>query len=111
MEAKKFKNFTNEDFTWKWDGIPFTFPAHSEMFLESDKADHFAKHLVDRELNRLNLPTNDQSRAGLEAQCFPTVEAVSSAEALNLNEAVKEKKAKKKEPEFEDLDIKPRKKV
>lgn len=105
MEAKKFKNFTSEDFTWKYDGIPYEFKAGQEIYLEDYKADHFAKHLIDREMNKLGLVTNNMTeRKRLEAECFPTAEVVTPLEALNLNEEVKEKKTKKKvEVEFPDL--------
>lgn len=111
MEAKRFKNFTTQAFTWKFDGVPYTFEAGQEIFLEDFKAEHFCKHLVDAELNRQGKPTNDPSRKTLEAQCFPVAEPVSAVEALNLNEEAKAKKPKKKEAEFEDLNVKPRTKV
>jgi len=102
--AKKFKNFSNEDFTWKFDGVPYTFPAGGEMYLESERADHFALHLIDRELNKAGKLTNDKlERAKLLEQCFPTVDVVSAEKALDINEKKKEKKAKKVEAEFEDL--------
>lgn len=103
MIAKKFKNFTDTDFTWKFDGIEYTFPAGSEIFLEDYKAEHFAKHLADREMNRLNIVTNNVGeRAKLEAQCFPSTEVLTPIEALQVNE--KAKKGKKKvEAEFPDL--------
>ena len=116
--AKKFKNFSQEDFTWKWNGDPYTFPANSEIYLEEFKANHFAKHLIDRELNRLNIRTNHiTERARLELLFFPTTEVLTSSEALNIEEKKKEEKiieavkakrgrpAKKveKEEEFEDL--------
>lgn len=107
MQAIKFKNFSNEDFTHAFDSVPYTFKAGSEMFLEDFKAQHFAKHLVDRELNRLNLMTSDRlKRKELEALCFPVDEVVTPVEALNLNKKaeVKGKKVKKVEKEFEDLD-------
>lgn len=113
MQALKFKNFTTEDFTWKFDGIPYTFKAGQEMFLEDYKAYHFAKHLVDREMNQLGIETNNQSeRARLGAKCFPSDEAITPLEALNINEEEKaEKKSAKKvvskkkvEAEFEELD-------
>ena len=86
MEAIKFHNFSNEDFTWKWDGISYTFPAGSTMFLENFKAEHFAQHLVDRELNKLGIITNNQTeRAKLGALCFPTVETITPIEALQRN--------------------------
>ena len=107
MQALRFKNFTNEDFTWKFDGMPYTFKAGQEMFLEDFKAYHFAKHLVDREMNRLGMETNNQTqRAELGAQCFPSDETVTPMEALNLNEEEKvsgKKSKKKKVEEFADL--------
>lgn len=118
MEAKKFKNFSKEDFSWKFDGVPYTFPAGKEIYLEEDKAVHFCKHLVDRELNRHNVekglhgtpkevPTSTPAnRAPLEALCFPTEEVVAPAVALDLNETAKNKGGRPKkvvEEEFEDL--------
>ena len=74
------------------------------MYLEDYKAEHFAKHLVDRELNRLNIPTNNTAKRNeLEALCFPTDETVTSEVALDIEEKKKAKKIKKVEVEFEDL--------
>ena len=112
MEAKKFKNWSKESFTWKYNGVPHTFPAGMEIFLESPKADHFAKHLTDRELNRLQKPTNAPERGELEARCFPVGEVINQEQALNINEEVKAKAKKgrpskaKVEEEFADLNKK-----
>lgn len=109
MNAKKFKNWSDEAFAWKYDGIEYNFPAGVEMFLESPKADHFAKHLVDRELNKIGKPTNSPLREELTAKCFPTDEVISPEQALQINEEVKAKAKKgkptkaKKEEEFEEL--------
>ena len=104
MTAKKFKNFTEQIFVWKWDGIEHTFLAGMEIFLEDYKADHFAKHLVDQEMNRLHLLTNNAlQREQLTALCFPTDEVVTPIEALNLNEKADVKAEKEKEVEFPDL--------
>ena len=108
--AVRFKNFTDTDFTWKFDGIPHEFKAGMEIFLESGKAEHFTKHLVDREMNRLNLITsNVRERARLTAMCYPTDEAVTLSEALQINEKAKVKKPKKVEVEFPDLAAKKKK--
>lgn len=107
MEAIQFHNFSDADFTWKWDGIAYTFPAKSTMFLENYKAEHFAQHLVDRELNKKDIPTNNMvERAKLGALCFPTVETVTPLEALQKNSAAK---VVEKEEEFADLkeEVKP----
>lgn len=103
MIAKKFKNFTDKEFSWKFDGIEYSFPAGSEIFLEDYKADHFAKHLVDREMNAKGIVTNNLSeRAKLQVQCFPSNEELTPIEALQVNEKVKKGK-KKVEVEFPDL--------
>ena len=104
MEAKKFKNFTNFDFTWKYDGIPYTFKAGQETYLEDFKAEHFTKHLVNEALNRAGKPMNAPERTEMEAACSPSDEVVTPLEALNLNIEGDKKKGKvKKEEEFEDL--------
>lgn len=103
MQAIQFHNFSDEDFTWKWDGIAYTFPAKSTLFLEDFKAEHFAQHLVDRELDKKGIPTNNQvERQKLGAKCFPTVEAVTPLEALQHNNKQDEVK-KEVEEEFADL--------
>lgn len=104
MVAKRFKNWTDEEFTWKHDGIAYTFAAGQEIFLEDFKAEHFAKHLVDREMNKMGKRTDYAPvRDELTKRCYPTDEVVTPLEALNLNEKAKVVKKKKVEPEFEDL--------
>lgn len=111
MEAKQFHNFSNEDFTWKFDGIEYTFKAGQTMFLEDFKVVHFTKHLVDREMNRAKLPTNHQTRTTFEAKCVPSDEVVTPREALDINEKAKVVvKAKKAEVEFAGLSEKENKK-
>ena|SRR3990167_2620755 len=113
-EAKKFKNWSNEEFRWKWDGVEHVFPAGMEIFLESPKAYHFAKHLVDRELNKMSKPTNSPLRDELLAKCFPSDEVISESEALNIREEEKSRKKVKKvvvkEEEFVDLKVNKKKK-
>ena len=104
MNAKKFKNFSSENFSWKFNGVEYTFSAGQEIFLEEDKANHFAKHLIDRELNRLNIATNYiPKRQELEALCFPSDETITPLEALQITETKKRKPKKVVEEEFEDL--------
>ena len=113
MEAKKFKNFSAEDFGWKFNGVPFTFKAGQEVYLEAEKADHFARHLINRELDKKGMKTDNKlARADMEKLCFPG-DALPVEEALDLEEKKKEldrvavksfKKGKKKvEEEFPDL--------
>lgn len=106
MEAIKFKNYTDRDFVWSFDGVSYTFKAGQEMYMEDFKAHFFAKHLADEECNRLDIPTNDPRRNELEAKCFPADEAISVEEAIDAE--AKKKPAKKAvkadEKEFEELD-------
>lgn len=114
ITAKQFKNFSNTAFSWKFDGIEYTFPAGTTMYMEDFKADHFAKHLIDRELNAQNVVTDNKvARAKMLALCFPSAEVVTPNEALNIEETkkavTKGKKAAKKvadEGEFEELNEK-----
>ena len=112
MNAIKFKNFTGEDFSWKFDGIEYNFKAGQEVYMEEFKARFFAKHLIDRELNRLGKLTNDQTEIKrLMGSALPTDEVVTADEAIDIEakKIVEEKKrvgrTKKiiKEEEFSEL--------
>jgi hypothetical protein len=103
MNVIQFYNFSDEDFTWKYDGISYTFLAKSTTPLEDFKAEHFAQHLIDRELNRAGIVTNNQvERQRLAEMCFSTLQTVTPSEILEKKEDKKDKK-KKEEVEFEDL--------
>jgi len=112
MNAQLFKNFTDEDFEWKYDGVVYKFKAGQEVYLEEYKAAHFSKHLIDRELTKANKRTNDAgARKELLVECFPGGGVYVDGEALDLNEKAKRKPRKKKvEPEFEDIKEKVEKK-
>lgn len=71
MKAVNFYNFSNEDFSYTWDGEVFDFPAGERVMLQEYLARHFAKHLVDRELNNAKLATNHFSRRELERKALP----------------------------------------
>lgn len=109
--AIKFRNWTKEDFSWKYGGDAHTFKAESEIYLEDDKAHHFAKHLTDRELNKANLPTNSPRRPEFLGKCFPSDEVISPEQALNIREETKARvkkgrpSKKVKEEEFADLKV------
>ena len=95
-EAVLFKNFSDEDFVGRWDSVNYSFPAGREIYVEAYKAIHFAKHLVDREIQKLlkknkdgkDVPrtVNDPMRYKLEAKALP--------------EGVKESKSKEKDNEI-----------
>lgn len=104
MQAIQFTNFSTEDFTWKFDGIAYTFKAGQTMFLEDFKANHFAKHLIDRELDKKGYSTGDvKRRTEMQTLCFTSEEVKTPLEAMQINETAKVKKGKKEEKEFADL--------
>lgn len=93
----RFYNFTNESFAHTWNREPYSFPAGSTVYLELWKAQHFAKHLADRELNKSGLPTNHFSRESIEAKCVlmdGTVEVSGPEQAKDVivqeNKAIQE---------------------
>lgn len=72
MKAVLFTNWTTEDFTHTWDSVPYTFPAGQSMMLQDSLAQHFAKHLATRELNKrsLSLMNGGPERLEFEAKCL-----------------------------------------
>lgn len=116
VKSVVFKNFTDEEFVCSWDGVPYRFPAGKEMYVEDWKADHFAKHLVDKVMNKKGMITSNKiERDPLLAQALPDGVTLDAEEAYDLKarkeaqekvEEVKVKKASKKvvdEEEFPDL--------
>lgn len=55
--AVLFTNYSTEDFTHKWDNVSYTFSAGQSQMLQSHLAQHFAKHLATRELNKIDKNT------------------------------------------------------
>ena len=70
QEETLFKNFSVEDFEWKYDGIEYAFKAGSVKPMTKAEALHFAKHLVDREMMRAKLSTNHHTRPEYEAKAI-----------------------------------------
>lgn len=50
MKTALFTNFSNEPFTGYWDGKAKTFKAGQSLYMPDYLAQHFAKHLTNREL-------------------------------------------------------------
>lgn len=96
---KTFKNWSKEDFTCSWDGNPTTVKKGRLMPMEDFLADHFAKHLVDRELQKEGLPLLGDDRDEMLKKCF--VEAT-------IEETVTEK-VEKTEKEVDKVDKKSKK--
>jgi hypothetical protein len=49
-----FINSTPEDFTGYWDGVDYNIPAGEKILVEDWLAEHLAKHLATREINKGN---------------------------------------------------------
>lgn len=111
VKSVVFKNFTEEEFVCSWDSVPYRFPAGKEMYVEDWKADHFAKHLVNRVMNKRGMiTTNMVERQKFLNEALPPEPTVSVEEALDINArdaaAEVKKKGKKKvevEEEFAEL--------
>lgn len=96
MQAKAITNYTDESFTGYWDKVPYIIPAGATIYLEDWKADHLAKHLIDRELNKKNIPTNDlNARKEIEALIFAEAkEEVKPEEIITKNVEISSKISK-----------------
>lgn len=118
MKIVTFLNFTNEDFTYSWDSQPHTIKAHEQVEMEDWRANHAAKHLVNRELNKADLSQYCSpkiikdvpqfyelyQKAVIEHTVAPEVKAEDAAMAVaNSKPEVKAKKPVKVEKEFEEL--------
>lgn len=55
-----FHNPTDEDFTGMWNKVSEVIKAQGSRHMELWRANHYAKHLIDRELNKLGVVTNNQ---------------------------------------------------
>ena len=73
--AKRFTNFSDENFIGVYDKVEYKLKAGETMMFPSYLAEHFAKHLIDREINRLNRSTNTPTlRAEMMLKCLGEVE-------------------------------------
>lgn len=123
--TRQVVNFSNEDFTHNWDSKPHTLKAGESRIFPKFLADHLSKHLVDREMHKLGIRTDDARRKEFEDRALGIEIEHSSPEELEialLNEKAAEvkeeiviptakpkgrpKKVKEvaEEKEFEDLE-------
>lgn len=103
VKSVVFKNFTDEEFVCSWDGVPYRFAPGKEMYVEDWKADHFAKHLVNRVMYKTTggkevILTDMVMRNKLLAQALPGEVSITPEEAFDKNarEEVKKKVAEVK---------------
>jgi hypothetical protein len=68
-----FTNYSDEDFDGRWNESinhkVWKLKSGKSYYLPFYLAEHFARHLVDRELEKKNLPTNHFSRQALMDKC------------------------------------------
>lgn len=109
MEKISFTNISKESFSHTWDGRQFEFLAGESYMLEQHLARHFAKHLADREMNRLG-KFDPVTRDNLLGEMLgnvvvrPIAEPASEEKSADVAE-VKPKGKKKKadiNPEFQE---------
>ncbi|MFA6171973.1 MAG: hypothetical protein WCW77_00520 [Patescibacteria group bacterium] len=67
-----FTNWTDEDFKITFNNVPYEFKAGESEYIEAPVGKLFAKHLIDRELNKQNIPTSHPMREEMEAKCLST---------------------------------------
>lgn len=71
-KVKLFHNFTDKPFSWKWNGKLWTFKAGEKKYMPAYLAEHFAKHLVNRELdNRKGDVAADSSKSPSNPDAIP----------------------------------------
>lgn len=96
--ARMFLNWTNQDFSHKWDNVSYTFKAGESTYLQDYLADHFAKHLAQREINRAKLLMTDRKYQEFYNKCF-SGQSIEAESELKLNMKVEETKENTVKPE------------
>lgn len=83
--AVLFTNWSGADFTHKWNGQDWSFKAGQSIMLQSYLANHFAKHLAEREMEKANVPPLTRRAMASEfiSRCF-SGEEVEAESALEL---------------------------
>jgi hypothetical protein len=91
-KAVRFTNWTNQDFSHKWDSVEYTFKAGEQTYLQDYLAFHFAKHLAQRECNKKNILMSDLRFKEYYEKCL-SEDVISADTSLKLEmEMAKEEK-------------------
>lgn len=70
MRNVNLHNFSSEDFTWSWNKEPFTIRKGQTVTMPEYLFEHFAKHLIDRELTKAGKATHlPHFREEMMAKC------------------------------------------
>ncbi len=105
-KAVRFTNFSNEDFTGKWDGQDWPIAKGETVLIQSFLAEHFAKHLIDREMTKVGISTgNEEAREKYMNKCVGNIvleaESAVKLETKMLNEQPIETKEEDMKPVVE----------
>lgn len=97
-----FKNWTREDFEWKYDNVNYTFEAGGVYNVPADIALHFSLHLAKREIG--DNPHSEKVMKELMNKCFPgtTAEAISLGQTTGTFEKISNGEAKASVPTVEE---------
>lgn len=108
-KAVYFINFSEEDFSWKFNGEKWLFKAGCKEILPNDLADHFSKHFINRELNKRGIPVDRMDeRSKLFGRCIKSTDIEEKdpdklrVAMLNAKDSL-EKKAEKVAQEQEEV--------
>jgi hypothetical protein len=82
--AKRFTNWTDLDFSHKWDNVEYNFKAGQSEMLQDYLAHHFAKHLAQREINRKNLLMSDLRYQEYYDKCLSDESSAESSLKLEM---------------------------
>lgn len=98
-----FVNATDEDFTGYWNNVPELIKAGASRHMELWRARHYAKHLIDRELNKLGMKTDNQTEREkflkqivIEDETIEVPQSNVVSELANINLPEKEDSPKKR---------------
>ena len=99
-----FTNFTSSPFTGMWDKQEFHFKPGESKYMEFWRARHFAKHLVNQELNDPKYPNgaNSQSPKEIDGKWADPLFAELFAKAVKEQDAPGEEEAPSDEVEMID---------
>jgi hypothetical protein len=97
----QFKNWTHEDFTYKYDNVSYTFEAGGVYNVPADIALHFALHLAKREIG--DNPHNEAKMKELMNKCFPgtNIEDITKGQTTGTFEKLSNGEAKPGAPTIE----------
>lgn len=105
-----FSNWTSEDFTGNWGGVPTVIVKGESIELPQFKAISFCKHLVDREMQKAGAHAvdSDEARQPFEAKTIVEITGGIDSPALaNLKEKIRaEVKDESAEMKSGDVNVK-----